>query len=67
VFRRRAPASNWLRFHAATGLDVEAALDDRSPMRPMGTAVTARLAISDPEGRMAWAIIEKLNGGRSSS
>jgi vanillate/3-O-methylgallate O-demethylase len=31
----RAPASNWLRYHAATGgYDVEVELDDRSPMRP---------------------------------
>src|SRR6516225_6499921 len=37
VFVGRAPAANWLRYHAETGgYDVEAELDDRSPMRPQG-------------------------------
>jgi len=41
VYVGRAPASNWLRFHAATGgYDVKLELDDRSPMRPMGKPVT---------------------------
>ena len=60
----RAPASNWLRYHATTGgyvLDVE--LDDRSPMRPMGKPVTRSVWRFQIQGPKAWAIIEKLNGG----
>jgi vanillate/3-O-methylgallate O-demethylase len=60
----RAPASNWLRFHAATGgYDVEVALDDRSPMRPMGRPVTRSVWRFQIQGPKAWAVIEKLNGG----
>ena len=41
VYVGRAPASNWLRFHAATGgYDVTLEHDDRSPSRPMGKPVT---------------------------
>jgi vanillate/3-O-methylgallate O-demethylase len=61
----RAPASNWLRFHAATGgykVDVE--LDDRSPMRPMGKPVTRSVWRFQIQGPNAWAIIEKLHGGK---
>jgi len=64
VYVGRAPASNWLRFHAATGgYDVEAELDDRSPMRPMGKPVTRSAWRFQIQGPKAWAIIEKLNGG----
>ena len=43
VFVGRAPAANWLEFQAETGgYDVEVDKDDRSPMRPMGKAVTRR-------------------------
>ena len=64
VYVGRAPASNWLRFHAATGgYDVEAELDDRSPMRPMGKPVTRSVWRFQIQGPKAWAIIEKLNGG----
>ena len=60
----RAPASDWLRFHAATGgYDVEVQLDDRSPMRPMGKPVTRSVWRFQIQGPKAWAIIEKLNGG----
>ena len=60
----RAPASNWLRFHAATGgYDVRVELDDRSPMRPMGKPVTRSVWRFQIQGPKAWAIIEKLNGG----
>lgn len=60
----RAPASNWLRFHAATGgYDVEVELDDRSPMRPMGKPVTRSVWRFQIQGPNAWAIIEKLHGG----
>jgi len=60
----RAPASNWLRFQAATGgYDVDVELDDRSPMRPMGKPVSRSVWRFQIQGPKAWAIIEKLNGG----
>ena len=60
----RAPASNWLRFHAASGgYDVKVELDDRSPMRPMGKPVTRSVWRFQIQGPKAWTIIEKLNGG----
>jgi vanillate/3-O-methylgallate O-demethylase len=60
----RAPASNWLRFHAASGgYEVKVELDDRSPMRPMGKPVTRSVWRFQIQGPKAWAIIEKLNGG----
>lgn len=64
VYVGRAPASNWLLFHAATGgYDVELELDDRSPMRPMGKPVTRSSWRFQIQGPKAWAIIEKLHGG----
>ncbi len=64
VYVGRAPASNWLRFHAATGgYDVQLELDDRSPMRPMGKPVRRSVWRFQIQGPKAWAIIEKLNGG----
>jgi len=60
----RAPAANWLRFHAATGgYDVAIELDDRSPMRPMGKPVTRSVWRFQIQGPNAWAVIEKLHGG----
>ncbi len=60
----RAPASNWLRYHAATGgYDVQVELDDRSPMRPMGKPVTRSCWRFQIQGPNAWAVIEKLHGG----
>ena len=59
----RAPAANWLRFHAASGgYDVKVELDDRSPMRPMGKPVTRSVWRFQIQGPNAWAVIEKLNG-----
>jgi vanillate/3-O-methylgallate O-demethylase len=61
----RAPASNWLRYQAATGgYKVDVQLDDRSPMRPMGKPVTRSVWRFQIQGPSAWAIIEKLNGGK---
>jgi vanillate/3-O-methylgallate O-demethylase len=61
----RAPAANWLRFHAATGgYDVDVQLDDRSPMRPMGKPVTRSVWRFQIQGPNAWGIIEKLHGGK---
>ncbi|MBX5442788.1 MAG: aminomethyl transferase family protein [Solirubrobacteraceae bacterium] len=63
-FVGRAPAANWLQFHAETGgFDVEVEKDDRSPMRPMGKAVTRSVWRFQIQGPNAWQVIEKLNGG----
>jgi vanillate/3-O-methylgallate O-demethylase len=60
----RAPASNWLQFHAETGgYDVEIEKDDRSPMRPMGQAVTRSFWRFQIQGPNAWQVIEAVNGG----
>ncbi len=64
VYVGRAPASNWLRFHAATGgYEVQVELDDRSPMRPMGKPVKRTVWRFQIQGPNAWKVIEKLNGG----
>jgi vanillate/3-O-methylgallate O-demethylase len=64
VFVGRAPAANWLEFHGTTGgYDVEIEKDDRSPMRPMGKAVTRKLWRFQVQGPKAWAVLEKVNGG----
>lgn len=64
VYVGRAPAANWLMFHAATGgYDVEIVKDDRSPSRPMGKPVSRINWRFQIQGPNAWAIIEKLNGG----
>ncbi len=64
VYVGRAPASNWLRFNAATGgYDVAVELDDRSPMRPMGKPVARSCWRFQIQGPKAWAVIEKLHGG----
>ena len=63
VYVGRAPAANWLMFHAATGgYDVEIVKDDRSPSRPMGKPVNRVSWRFQIQGPNAWAIIEKLNG-----
>jgi vanillate/3-O-methylgallate O-demethylase len=65
VYVGRAPASNWLMFHAETGdykdLDIE--VDRRSPSRPYGDPVSRRYYRYQIQGPKAWDIIEKLNGG----
>ncbi len=64
VYVGRAPASNWLRYHAATGgYDVQVELDDRSPMRPMGKPVSRSVWRFQIQGPRAWDVIEKLHGG----
>ena len=59
----RAPASNWLRYQAQQGYDVELELDDRSPMRPMVKPVSRSVWRFQIQGPKAWDVIEKLNGG----
>lgn len=64
VYVGRAPAANWLMFHAATGgYDVEIVKDDRSPSRPMGKPVKRINWRFQIQGPNAWQVIEKLNGG----
>ncbi|CAN5486836.1 aminomethyltransferase family protein [soil metagenome] len=64
VYVGRAPAANWLMYHAATGgYDVEIVKDDRSPARPMGKPVKRINWRFQIQGPNAWSIIEKLNGG----
>ncbi len=64
VYVGRAPAANWLQFHAETGgYDVEFRYDDRSPSRPYGKAVHREYYRFQIQGPNAWPIIEKLNGG----
>ena len=64
TFVGRAPASNWLRFHAEAGnYDVEVEFDDRSPMRPMGKRVTRKLWRFQVQGPQAWQVLETVNGG----
>jgi len=64
VFVGRAPAANWLQFHGESGqFDVKVTMDDRSPMRPMGKAVTRSVWRFQIQGAKAEELIQKLNGG----
>ena len=64
VYVGRAPAANWIEFHAATGgYDVKIEKDDRSPSRPMGKPVVRKSYRFQIQGPNAWEVIEKLNGG----
>ena len=64
VYVGRAPAANWLLFHAETGgYNLEIEVDRRSPSRPMGQPVTRRYWRFQIQGPRAWDIIEKVNGG----
>ena len=64
VFVGRAPAANWIQFHAETGdYDVETRYDDRSPSAPMGKAVKRENYRFQIQGPNAKQVIEKLNGG----
>jgi vanillate/3-O-methylgallate O-demethylase len=64
VYVGRAPAANWIQFHAETGgYNVQVVKDDRSPSRPMGKPVVRRDYRFQIQGPNAKALIEKLNGG----
>lgn len=64
VFVGRAPAANWIQFHAETGgYDVTTVYDDRSPSRPMGKPVTRIHYRYQIQGPNAEPLLEKLNGG----
>jgi len=63
VYVGRAPAANWLMYHAQTGgYNVEVINDPRSPSRPMGKPVTRISWRFQIQGPQAWNVIEKLNG-----
>lgn len=60
----RAPAANWIQFHAETGgYGVRLERDDRSPSRPMGRPVERSLYRYQIQGPMAEQLIRKLHGG----
>ncbi|GEL23713.1 glycine cleavage system protein T [Pseudonocardia sulfidoxydans NBRC 16205] len=64
VFVGRVPICNWLTYQAQTGgYDVELRLDERSPARTFGKAVTRDVWRFQIQGPRAWDVIEKLNGG----
>jgi len=64
VFVGRAPAANWIQFHAATGgYDVRVLKDDRSPSNPKGKAVVRTCYRYQIQGPNAPQILERLNGG----
>ena len=66
VFVGRAPAANWLQFHATTGdYNVDCVYDDRSPSRPYGNAVTRKYWRFQIQGPAAWNVIEKLTAAPS--
>jgi syringate O-demethylase len=57
----RAPALNWITYHAETGgLDVKVELDQRSAMRTDGRRRSYRFQVQGPN---AMQVIEKLLGG----
>ena len=64
MFVGRAPAANWIQFHAETGgYNVKMTKDDRSPGAPDGQAGHPhRLPLPDP-GPERRKVIKKLNGG----
>jgi vanillate/3-O-methylgallate O-demethylase len=64
VFVGRAPAANWIEFHAETGgYNVKVEKDDRSPSNPKGKAVLRTCYRYQVQGPNAPQILEKLNGG----
>ena len=64
LFVGRAPAVNWLQFHAETGgFRVDVIRDDRSPSHPDGKAVSRRHYRYQIQGPRAAEVLAKLNGG----
>jgi vanillate/3-O-methylgallate O-demethylase len=64
VFVGRAPAANWIEFHAETGgYNVKIEKDDRSPSNPKGQAVIRSCYRYQIQGPNAPQILEKLHGG----
>jgi vanillate/3-O-methylgallate O-demethylase len=59
----RAPAANWIEFHAATGgYNLKATRDERSPGNPGGKAVIRTQYRFQVQGPNANDILSKLNG-----
>ncbi|MGB2604863.1 MAG: hypothetical protein WBC78_14795 [Candidatus Sulfotelmatobacter sp.] len=64
VFVGRAPAANWIEFHAETGgYNVKIEKDDRSPSNPKGKAVQRSCYRYQIQGPNAPQVLEELNGG----
>jgi vanillate/3-O-methylgallate O-demethylase len=64
VFVGRAPAANWIQFHAETGgYNVKTEKSDRSPSNPRGNAVVRKNYRFQIQGPNAPQVIEKLHGG----
>ena len=64
VFVGRAPAANWIQFHAQTGVyRVNIQKDDRSPSHPKGKPVLRSCYRYQIQGPAAPQILEKLNLG----
>ena len=64
VFVGRAPAANWIQFHAETGgYNVKIEKDDRSPSNPKGQAVIRTCYRYQIQGPTAPQILERINGG----
>jgi vanillate/3-O-methylgallate O-demethylase len=64
VFVGRAPAANWIQFHAeAGGYNVQIEKDERSPSNPKGKAVIRTCYRYQIQGPNAPQILEELNGG----
>lgn len=64
LFVGRAPAVNWLQFHAETaGYNVDIIRDDRSPSHPYGKAISRRHYRYQIQGPKAAQVLEKLHGG----
>jgi vanillate/3-O-methylgallate O-demethylase len=60
----RAPAANWIEFHAATGgYNVKTTRDERSPGNPGGRPVIRTQYRFQIQGPYANQILNKLNGG----
>ena len=63
-FVGRAPAANWVQFHAESGVfDVMTSKDDRSPSITGGRAVIRNHYRFQIQGPNAMKVLEKLNGG----
>jgi vanillate/3-O-methylgallate O-demethylase len=64
VFVGRAPAANWIQFHADNGgFNVRVQKDNRSPSHPKGKAVVRTCYRYQIQGPKAPQILAKLNGG----
>jgi vanillate/3-O-methylgallate O-demethylase len=63
LFVGRAPAVNWIQFHAETGgYRVEAVRDDRSPSHPRGKPVIRRHYRFQIQGPKALQVLTRLHG-----